>query len=146
MSAVIWVILGVVLIAAEMLLNAFIIIFFGIAAVIVGILLQLGMPETAGLPYVVFGVLSVALLVLLRSRFQNWFKGRSISAQRDDDFLGRDAVVESGFDVASPDRGKVMYRGASWDARSRTGPFARGAYVRITARDSSTLIVDVVKE
>jgi inner membrane protein len=145
MSAVIWVVLGVVLIAAEMLLNAFIIIFFGIAAVIVGILLKLGMPETNGLPYVVFGVLSVALLVLLRSRFQSWFKGGSIRAERDDDFLGRDAVVESGFDAASPDRGKVTYRGASWDARTTTGPFARGAYVRITDRDSSTLIVNAVK-
>jgi membrane protein implicated in regulation of membrane protease activity len=146
MSAVIWVVLGVVLIAAEMLLNAFIIIFFGIAAVIVGILVELGMPETNGLPYVVFGVLSVALLVLLRSRFQSWFKGGSSSAEQDDDFLGRDAVVESGFDAASAHRGKVTYRGASWDAHTTTGPFARGTYVRITGRDGSTLIVNEMKE
>lgn len=147
MSAeLIWVVLGFVLIAAEILSNAFIIIFFGIAAVLVGILLWLGLPPGNGVPFFVFGGLSVGLLLLLRNRFQNWFKGVSTDAPQDDDFLGRDAVVESGFDTATPHRGKVSYRGASWDARASAGPFAPGTYVRITGRDSSMLIVSVVKE
>jgi membrane protein implicated in regulation of membrane protease activity len=146
MAELIWVVLGFALIAAEMFLNAFIIIFFGIAAVLVGVLLWLGMPGGSGLPFFVFGGLSVGLLLLLRSRFQNWFKGATEAAHLDDDFLGRDAVVESGFDTASPHRGKVSYRGASWDARTTAGPFARGAYVRITDRDSSMLIVGPSKE
>jgi len=146
MAELIWVVLGFILIAAEMYLNAFIIIFFGIAAVLVGILLWIGMPGGYGVPFFVFGGLSVGMLLLLRSRFQSWFKGASEDAQQDDDFLGRDAVVESGFDVASPHRGKVSYRGASWDARTTLGPFAPGTYVRITGRDSSMLIVGPSKE
>jgi membrane protein implicated in regulation of membrane protease activity len=147
MSAeLIWIVAGFILIAVEMFVNAFIVIFFGIAAVLVGILLWLGMPGTDGVPYFVFGMLSVGLLLLLRNRFQSWFKGKSTRAQQDDDFLGRDAMVESGFDAASPHRGKVSYRGASWDARTTAGPFARGTYVRITDRDSSMLIVSALKE
>jgi membrane protein implicated in regulation of membrane protease activity len=146
MAELIWVVLGFLLIAAEMFLNAFIIIFFGIAAVLVGILLWLGLPGGYGVPFFVFGALSVGLLLLLRSRFRSWFKGASTAAQKDDDFLGREAVVESGFDAASPHRGKVSYRGASWDARTTAGPFARGAYVRITDRDSSMLVVGAIKE
>jgi hypothetical protein len=146
MAELIWVVLGFILIAAEMFLNAFIIVFFGIAAVLVGVLLWLGLPGGYGVPFFVFGALSVGMLLLLRSRFQSWFKGAATDAKRDDDFLGRDALVESGFDTASPHRGKVSYRGASWDARTTAGPFVRGTYVRITNRDGSTLIVGPTKE
>jgi membrane protein implicated in regulation of membrane protease activity len=147
MSAeLIWIVLGFVLIGAELFVNAFILVFFGIAALVVGVALWLGLPHANGLPFIVFSVASVGMLLLLRSRFQDWFKGGSTAAETDDDFLGFDAQVESGFDAATPTRGKVSFRGASWRARSDAGPFAPGDFVRICNRDSSTLIVRAIKE
>ena len=147
MSAeMIWIVLGFVLIGAELFVNAFILVFFGIAALVVGVALWLGLPNANGLPFIVFSVVSVGMLLLLRNRFQDWFKGGSTAAKPDDDFLGFDAQVESGFDAATPNRGKVSFRGASWSARSDAGPYAAGDFVRICDRDSSTLIVRAIKE
>jgi membrane protein implicated in regulation of membrane protease activity len=145
-AELIWIILGFALIAAELFVNAFILVFFGIAALVVGIAVWLGMPQSNGLPFIVFSIASVGMLLLLRSRFQDWFKGSSTAAEPDDDFLGFDAQVESGFDASTPSRGKVSFRGASWAARSDAGPFAPGDYVRICDRDSSTLVVTTIKE
>ncbi len=147
MSAeLIWIILGFTLVGAELFVNAFVLVFFGIAAIVVGVALWLGLPQGNGLPFIVFALASVGMLLVLRNRFQDWFKGASIAAEPDEDFLGFDVQVESGFDATTPTRGKVSFRGASWSARSDTGPYAAGEYVRICDRDSSTLVVRAIKE
>lgn len=136
-----WIIVGLVLIASELLFTTFVVVFFGIAALITGILMWVGLPNTGGLPFIVFSVIAVGLIVFLRQRFQQWFRGASLSGDQDDDILGHEATVESGFDDGSPTRGKVSYRGAAWDARSEDGPLVRGAFVRIVARHGLTLEV-----
>jgi membrane protein implicated in regulation of membrane protease activity len=142
----IWIVAGLVLIVAEFFISTFVIIFLGIGALVTGIALWAGMTADHGVPYLVFAGVSVALLVLLRTRFKGWFMGRTLSADADDDFLGHEAVIESGFQAASPRRGKVAYRGASWDARTGTGPFVRGTVVRITGRQGPVLDVEAIKE
>ena len=136
-----WIIVGLALIASELLFATFVVVFFGIAALATGILLWFGMPSTGGFPFIVFAAITVGLLFFLRSRFQQWFRGASLSGDQDDDILGHEATVESGFEGASPTRGKVSYRGAGWDARCDTGPLSRGAFVRIVARHGLTLDV-----
>jgi membrane protein implicated in regulation of membrane protease activity len=140
-AEIVWIVAGLILLVAELFFGGFIIVFFGIAAIATGIALWLGLPETGGIPYLVFSAVAVGLLVFLRSRFQAAFTGRSISADQDDDILGHEAVVQSGFDAQSPHRGRVSYRGAGWDARCDLGPLATGTYVRIVAREGLTLEV-----
>jgi inner membrane protein len=141
---IVWIIAGLVMLGAELLFSGFIIVFFGIAAVATGILIWGGMPTTNGIEYAMFSGISIGLLVFLRRRFQAWFRGSSISGDSDDDIIGREGRVESGFDSSAPDRGKISFRGAGWDARSRVGPLQPGSYVRIVARHGLTLEVEPV--
>lgn len=136
-----WIIVGIALIAAELLFASFVVVFFGFAALLTGIAIWFGLPTGSGIPFVVFAVLAVGLLVFLRRRFQQMFRGASLSGDHDDDILGHEATVQTGFDTGSPNRGKVSYRGAGWDARCDAGPLAPGAFVRIVARQGLTLDV-----
>jgi membrane protein implicated in regulation of membrane protease activity len=143
MSAeIVWILTGLVLLAAELFFGGFIVVFFAIAAIVTGLAVWAGLPQAGGTPYLLFSVVAVGLLVFLRSRFQSWFTGKSISADQDDDILGHEAVVESGFDGASPTRGRISYRGAGWDARCPAGPLTPGSYVRIVARNGLMLDVE----
>ncbi|MGB9690910.1 MAG: NfeD family protein [Candidatus Sumerlaeaceae bacterium] len=63
-----WIILGVILIVAEGVVPSFFIIFFGIAGVLVGLLLLLANPSVYA-QVIVWLVLSVVLLLLFRRRF-----------------------------------------------------------------------------
>ena len=140
---IIWIVVGLVLLGAELLFSGFIIVFFGIAAIATGVLIWGGMPTSNGIEFATFSAISIGLLVFLRRRFQSWFRGAETEGS-DEDIVGREGRVESGFDVAAPDRGKISFRGAGWDARTRVGPLAAGSYVRIVGRHGLTLEVEPV--
>lgn len=142
-EALAWILLGLGLIAAEFFLPGFVAIFVGVAALAVGLLLWAGMPG-GSLPFVVFAVMTLAMVFLLRRHFQDMFAGNSIDGPRDgvdDDFIGHEARVVDGFDSGDPDRGTVHFRGTNWNARSDDGPFERDSVVVITGRDGITLVV-----
>ena len=144
--ALIWIVAGIVMIVIEFFVSTFVIIFFGIAALATGIALWAGLSPDHGIPLLLFAALSVGLLLLLRSRFKDWFVGKTVSADADDDFLGHEATIESGFDASEPRRGKVNYRGAAWDARSNAGPIGKGAFVRITRRHGVILEIEPISK
>ena len=142
---IVWILVGLVLLGAELILSGFIIVFFGIAAIATGILVWGGMPTSNGIEFAAFSGISIGLLLFLRRRFQSWFRGAEIEGDSDDDILGHEGRVESGFDAMAPDRGKISFRGAGWDARTRRGPLVAGSYVRIVARHGLTLEVEPVE-
>ena len=143
---VIWAAVGILLILMEFAVPGLIVIFFGIGALAVGLLIWVGMPTDYGLPFIMFSVISVGALLLLRKRFKLMFVGNTITGgtgSEDDDFLGRQAEVESGFDGNKLDKGRVFFRGTQWQARAKgVGGFAKGDQVRIVDRDGSELIVE----
>lgn len=143
-----WIAIGVALIVAELALSSFVVIFFGVAAVLTGLLIFLGLPTGSGIPYAVFASITVALLLTLRRHCRGWFSGRSIAAgagNRDDDFIGREAQVSSGFadgdSLGGQFRGKVEFRGTQWRAVSSEA-FAAGERVLIHSREGATLSVE----
>ncbi|NCF32339.1 MAG: hypothetical protein GWP50_02075, partial [Proteobacteria bacterium] len=90
--------------------------------------------------------LAVALLVGLRSKLRSVTVGDVASSSIDEDFVGRDVQIESGFDAASPGRGRVSYRGASWDARSEQEHLQVGSFAVILSRESSLLFIGTAKD
>lgn len=140
-----WVILGILLILMEFVLPGLIVIFFGIGALAVGILIWAGMLGGGALPFVVFSGVSIGSLLILRNQFKSWFMGRSLGVQvtgEDEDFVGRKAEVISGFSESPEDIGRVSYRGALWDARAiDEDVFNAGEKVRIVGREGSVLII-----
>ena len=102
----VWLVVGIALIIAEVTMGNFILLFLGVAAVVVGIALSMGMPSTGGLAYYLCAALSVVLLLGVRSRILKIVVGDIAKGSGDEDFIGHNAVVESGFYDPSPERGR----------------------------------------
>ena len=141
-----WMGVGFALVLAEVLLGNFILFFLGLASIITGFALWLGMPADHGMPFLLFAALAVALLVGLRSRMRNVAVGDVATSSLDEDFIGRDVQIESGFDASSPGRGRVNYRGASWSAKSDQPHLPAGSFATIISRESNLLHIDSTKE
>jgi inner membrane protein len=136
-----WFVAGIVLILAEFLIPYFVLIFFGISALITGALTLLGLPQQSALPYAVFAGVSLALVVMLRTLVMGRFKGLSsdvVNTQPGfDDIIGSHAKVITAF--RTPDlRGRVFFRGTEWNAIA-AGPLDPGEFVIIYAKDSHNL-------
>lgn len=141
-----WLGVGFALVLAEVLMGNFILFFLGVASIVTGVALWLGLPADNGIPFLLFAALSVALLIGLRSRMSNVAVGDVATSSADEDFVGRDVQIESGFDAASPGRGRVNYRGASWSAKSDQSHLPSGSFATIVARESNLLFVAAAKE
>ncbi len=143
-AALWWIVLGFAVTIAELFLNSFVVVFFGAGAIVTGIAIWLGLPSDGGLPYLLFTIVSLALLFGLRSHFQRLLQGDVADAGVDDDFIGFDARIIDGFGTADQGRGRVDYRGTAWQARCGSTGLTAGQLVKITGRDGTTLVVEVV--
>lgn len=139
----IWVIIAVIFVVAELVTLGFILVFFGVGAVVAGLCAYLfGMGFAWQL--VVFIVVSIAALVLLRKISIKTFRGNENNAVDDDyhnSIIGKTAVVTK--DIVPPAQGEVKYSGSFWPAVADMAVEA-GQTVEITARtneDSLTLKV-----
>ena len=56
-------------------------VFFGIAAIVVGLLLHLDIINSYSMQFLIFGVLSLALLFGVRGHFTRWFVGYTAKHQ-----------------------------------------------------------------
>ncbi|MCY4211722.1 MAG: NfeD family protein [Gammaproteobacteria bacterium] len=144
----IWLLIGFILIFLEFIAPGLIFIFFGMGAITVGLLIFAGIPSSGSIPFFIFSGVSLGYLLLLRKFFKNWFTGRTLSERAtgdDDDFIGSVAEVTSGFEKGQINHGRVMYRGALWDAQTdQKHSLAVGDKVKIVNRKNSLLIVDAM--
>ncbi len=140
-SAYFWLAVGLVLMIAEVVTPGFILFFFGLAAVLVGLLSFIPDVAVSGtLQLLLFAVLSVATLLLLRRQMKALFTGRSRNGQSeiDDALVGRHAVVTER--IAAPRDGKVEVNGVLWSATAAEDIEA-GAPVEVVGREGLTLRV-----
>ena len=139
--ATVWFIVGVVLILAEFVVPGFIIAFFGLAALLVSLLVKLGVLDTLSSELLVFTVASLVFLFGLRWLVKGWFVGDSKSAIGDEvsDYVGKEAMCLTDFTAEQPN-GKVEFKGANWKARSME-PIASGAYGVIEEVDGLCLVI-----
>ena len=127
----IWLGVGVAFIIAEMMAPAFILVFFGVGALIAGATAFFG--STLQMQIIIFGVSSLALILLLRKFMATVFRGSSIddSSEGEDPAIGALAeVVET---ITPPHLGRIKFRGTFWTAAS-TQEIEPGATVRIVSR------------
>ncbi len=136
-----WLVFGLFLVLLELAAaGGFYVIFFGIAAILVGLLASAGAAGSVGVQLLLFSVLSVASLVLFRSRLVKRFQGDP-QAPPVDELVGELAVVTE--ELLAGGVGKVELRGTSWSARARSGAaLVRGTRCRVTSVDGLTLIVE----
>ena len=126
-----WLLVGMGLLGLELLTpGGFFVMFFGLAAVVVGLLVRLGLGGEDWVQWLLFSVLAIASLLLFRRRIVEYFRsaqGRSVGVET---LVGDVAVLLD--DLGPGTVGKAELRGTPWTVRSddqRTLP--RGQRCRV---------------
>lgn len=138
----IWIIVGLIIMSMELFLPGFILCFFGLGAVLTGLLLAF-VPLGFNAQLVLFAVLSIGTLVSFRRYAQGYFTGKvsnpDPSGRSLEMHTGETAIVTEDILPNSP-RGKVEFHGTSWNADADV-EIKKGAKVTIVERHDLTLKV-----
>jgi membrane protein implicated in regulation of membrane protease activity len=134
-----WVVLAVVMLVLELTVPGLHFIWFGLAALVVGVVALAGIVGVAG-QVALFGLVSLGMIVAVRFVF-----GPRIAVSGDTpelnerglQYLGRIVTVE---DAISGGRGRVRVGDTLWLAQGPDAP--RGASVKVTGLHGTVLIVE----
>lgn len=135
---VIWFIVGFAFLMLEFVIPGFILFFFGVGAWIVAVL-TLFLDISIDVQIFVFiGASLLSVLFFrkwLRAKFGDYGERKEVL---EDEYVGKFAIAETSFGPGT--RGKVNFKGASWDAESDDA-IQPGETVLISATKSILLIV-----
>ncbi len=107
-----WIVGGLLLLVLEISVpGGIILLFFGVAALVVGTLLGIGVEAPVWLQLALFSIISVLSLVTLRGPILQRLKGES-DLKPIDSLLGTTAIVME--EAPAGARGKAELRGATW--------------------------------
>ncbi len=136
-----WLVLGLLLILAELATaGGFYVIFFGVAALVVGVLSGFDLAGPLWVQLLLFSALSLASLLLFRARLLEWVQ-HDPQRPEIDTLVGEIGIASD--ELAPGTVGKVEVRGAAWSARNTTSsPLGRGVRVRVVRVDGLTLDVE----
>lgn len=134
-----WLAAGLALVVAEIATpGGFVIIFFGIAALVVGALALLGVVSSLPMQFLLFSVLAVVSLALLRGRLQS--RLRTPPSSNVDSLIGDLAIPQERLSPGVV--GRVEVRGSTWSARNTSNvTLDTGQRARVAAVDGLTLAV-----
>ena len=137
-----WLILGLVLMALEVVTpGGFFVVFFGVGAVIVGLLELAGLHMPLTVQGLLFLVTSVVAILVFRKPLLARFN-KSTPAARVDAIAGETAQALD--DIPVNGFGKAELRGAAWNAHNvGEAPIARAMRCRVERVDGLTLDVRV---
>jgi inner membrane protein len=133
-----WALVGLALLGVEMFTpGGFFVLFFGIGALLVALLVGLGAAGPPWAQWLIFSAVSVVSLLLFRSRLLKRF-GHGEPARVLDTL--EDEVATPLEDLAPGAVGKAELRGTSWTARNAgDSPLARGQRCRVSRVEGLTL-------
>jgi len=143
--ATLWIIAGIVLILTELMATSIVAVFFGIAAIVVGLLLNFGLIDSYSMQFLLFGVLSLLLLFTVRGHFKRWFVGYTADSNEQPsrfvDDIGHRVTVHTDFNQGA---GRVILNGVQWDAESAENLHA-GDVAWVVANHGIKLVVSAIK-
>lgn len=115
-----WMFLGLVLLGVEMITpGGFYILFFGLAALIVGSLTGLGFAQAEWLQWLLFSGLAILSLLVFRGPLLAWINRQDKDLPAVDSLAGESATPLE--DLAVGGTGKAELRGTTWTAHN-AGP------------------------
>lgn len=135
----IWLLLGLLLLLAELVTpGGFYIIFFGIGAIVVGILAGFQLAGPTWFQFILFSIISVASLWLFREKLLQL--ARPARSEGVDNLVGETAVSLE--DIPANGIGKAEMRGTTWNTRNvGDKPLARGQRCKVERLEGLTLFV-----
>ena len=136
-----WLVIGLLLVLAELATpGGFYVIFFGLAAIIVGLLSALGVAGPMWTQLLMFSVVSVVSLVLFRARLLAMMQVDP-QAPAVDSLVGEIGQLEGA--IAPGQIGRIEVRGAAWTARNATSiELPRGMRCRVVRVNGLMLEVE----
>jgi membrane protein implicated in regulation of membrane protease activity len=140
--ALIWFLLGLALLLAELVLPGLIVIFFGAGAWVAALAFLVFDLSFNGQLIVFMASSLLNLLLLRRSLQQRWWQKRHGMNEITDEFMGRTCTVTTDI-LPGPAGGKVIFKGTTWKALSNVN-VAAGETVRIIGKDSIVLLVEPI--
>lgn len=134
-----WFAAGLITLFIEFLAPNFILFFFGVSGIVVGLLcLFIALSINAQLS--LFIILSIASILILRKRFKTYFYGEAApDTQEEDAFEGKLVSVLTA--IASEKPGKVEFQGTTWTAYSQD-TLNPGEMARIIKKENISLFVE----
>ena len=128
-----WLLLGLILAALEMVSSGgFYLIFFGVAAMFIGVMSLIGLAGPPWLQWVVFAVLSVVMLLAFRRPILRMLQ---VETGPVDSLIGEIAVVVD-HAIAPGAVGRAELRGSTWSARNlHTAGLTHGQRCRVERVD-----------
>ncbi len=136
-----WLVLGLLLVVAELAsAGGFYIIFFGIGAIVVGLLASFDLAGPLWMQLFLFSLISVVSLLFFRRPLLKRLQMEPQSPPVDT-IVGEIGVASE--DLLPGKVGRVELRGTPWSARNTTSsPLARGARCRVIRVDGLTVDVE----
>ncbi len=135
-----WMILGAVLLAAELFAvdAQFYLVFLGVSAAVVGIASLLGINPPEWVQWMAFAIISVAFFVTFRKALYDKIRGGGQGYEQK--YLGE--VVTVSDEVAPGGRGRAQYRGSDWNIQNvGESAIGAGATAKVVEVDGLTLKV-----
>lgn len=139
----VWLAAGAILMASELAVPGLVVVFLGLAAVLVGLGRWAGLWSSAMGSLTAWFVLSIGLLVVMRTLLARMMPGESSvqSSEEDADALGSIVEVTAEVNAAEP-TGRVRYQGSTWPAISLQGVIPAGTKARLLARENLAWVVE----
>ncbi|MCB0696021.1 MAG: NfeD family protein [Chitinophagaceae bacterium] len=141
-TAVIWFLVGLVLILVELVLPGLVLLFFGVGAWVTALVCLVSNPGI-NTQLFIFLAGSLISLVLLRNLIKKKYMDRkSPDSELEDEYIGQTAVAISSF--AAGETGKVTFKGSNWEAIAQQA-VTTGQRLRITGYKSIKLFVEPIQ-
>ncbi len=138
-----WLIFGLCLIFIELMVPGLVVIFLGIGALFIALLLWLGVLKTWISSFTAWFISSLAFLILLRGVFKKYLPGEVTKNYIDEDDDAFGSVVDVIETVTSENNdGRIKFRGTSWTAKCIEGEIKTGEKAKIIYRDDMVWIVE----
>lgn len=136
-----WMLLGLVLLGAEMMTpGGFYILFFGLSALVVGTLAGLDLVHTDWLQWLLFSGIAVGSLLILRGPLLTKIKQDSTAMPDVDSMAGELAIPLEALAVGAT--GRAELRGTTWTAKNvGTTPLGKGQRGKVTRVDGLTILI-----
>jgi hypothetical protein len=136
-----WIVVGTVLLGAELLIPTdFYLVFIGLSALLVGLAAFLvpSLPDWS--EWALFGALAILLLVFFRRWLRDRFPGVRARARLGEPLVGEIGVLQE--TIAPGAVGRVQLRGSPWSARNAGDtPLEAGSRARVQRVEGLTLHV-----
>lgn len=136
-----WLLLGLLLLGAEMMTpGGFYILFFGLAALAVGAIAALNLVQGDSAQWLLFSGIAVASLLVFRGPLLARMNAAEVKHPDVDSMLGEIAIpIDT---LAAGAVGKVELRGTTWSAKNTdASTLNKGQRSKVTGMDGLTLLI-----